>query len=386
MVYLEQIMDLLHDLAETQKDDTHTNLTKCLLDYKFPDSDLFERAAAAAHATEELEWMQGRYREAIGVATKDLQHVAAACLSLCLAELYIIYGDEPDKAVRIWERIGTEGSGSAALETDIAWTRQWALNQLGLYWLRSALADQVKTDLFIPKMERIVSRGRQGAQLNVRNKIPPSDMAKYLAFWYRKHGRMDEARQLVRPHIKDAILMLSDDDPSNDSEAFYDVSRVFLALGDAENFLAMMYVNRFYDDAGIVVIDGDKKSQAHLEDGEDTGVDEQDAAGRENDATSESGDEEDQECPGSCDGPCKEDFDDWDGVTCCLICGDFCERRGCQKKLMAGEVPGKSCNDSHGYVYIPTLTAKFKKGETVLGEKVVTLEEWKAGLKREWGL
>lgn len=389
--YQEQTMDLLHDMAETQKDERHTNLTKCLFEYKFPDGHFFSCIAIAAHATEQFEWLQGRYREAISAAIKDLQHVVAASLSLCLAELYVVYGDEPDRAVRIWERIGTEGSGSAKLETDIAWTRQWALNQLGMYCLRTALDDDAKVERLIPKMERILSRKRHGMRYANQDKIPPSDMAKYLAFWYRKQGRLEEVQQLVRPHIKDAILILSDDDPSNDGGGFYDVSRAFLATGDAENFLAAMYANRRYKD-GLAVLEDDQEDDVDTEpedaaqeegQGEDKGT----AEDGDDDNESTSSDDDEDDGVGGCDGPCREDeVDIWDGMTSCLICGDFCESKGCYKKLLAGEIPGKKCGDSHEAIRVPVLETRFKKGETMIGDKVITLDEWKAGLKKQWGL
>jgi hypothetical protein len=345
------------------------------------------RPYAAKHWDEHLE-------ELVLAKTTIEDKVLIGVLSLCLAELYVVYGDEPDKAIRIWEHIGTQGSGSAKLDTDIAWTRQWALNKLGMHCLKTALEDETKVERLIPKMERVASLRRHGTRPAYQNKIPPSDMSKYLAFWYRRQGRMEEARQLVWPHIKDAILIFFDDDPSNDGHGFYDLARVFNALGDIENFLAAMHANRRYV-AELAVLEGDQKSSNNSEaedneqDKNQPTTEEDDSEHDKNQATTEEDDGVDEEdAIGGCDGPsCDGDYlAMWDGMTSCLVCGDYCESNGCYKKLVAGEIPGKTCSEIHDAMYVPVLKTRFKKGETMLGDKVVTLDEWKAGLRRQWGL
>lgn len=130
------------------------------------------------------------------------------------------------------------------MEPKMAYTRRWALNQLGVYCLGTALDDEAKIERLIPKMESNVSRKGHGMRFAIQEEILP--VAEYLVFWYRKHERIEEARRLVWPHIKDAILILSGDDPSNDGLGIYSLGSVFLAVGDTENFMSAIYANRQY--------------------------------------------------------------------------------------------------------------------------------------------
>ena len=106
----EQVMKLLHDMSDTRFDETHTALVKCLFENKYDDDNFAQQLADAARESGELAWLQARYRDAIAVAKKDLQPVIAACLSLCLAQLYFFHGADEDKAARIWESVGTEAA------------------------------------------------------------------------------------------------------------------------------------------------------------------------------------------------------------------------------------------------------------------------------------
>lgn len=172
------IMELVHDLAEAQKDENHTKLTSCLFEHRYNDGELFPVVAMAALRTEQLEWLQGRYRDAIAAARKDRLPVTAASLSLCLAELYTKYGvkdQDADKAIRIWETIATQGASSTKEATDIGWVRAESLNQLGVYCIRKALGDESTAARWVETLERHAHRKLDGAS----NYLAPS-----LSAWY----------------------------------------------------------------------------------------------------------------------------------------------------------------------------------------------------------
>lgn len=40
----------------------------------------------------------------------------------------------------------------------------------------------------------------------------------------------------------------------------------------------------------------------------------------------------------------------------------------------------------HVFLYIPALTQKFKMGEMLVGDKIISNEQWKAGIKKQWDL
>jgi hypothetical protein len=58
-----------------------------------------------------------------------------------------------------------------------------------------------------------------------------SDAALMLATWYREHGNIIEARNCSRVCVLQALDMLSDDDPYNDSHAWLALSKSLLKAG-----------------------------------------------------------------------------------------------------------------------------------------------------------
>jgi hypothetical protein len=164
-----------------------------------------------------------------------------------------VYGNEEERAVRLWEAVGTERITSTALASDIGYARTTALNNLGQYYIRKAIENDLNADRYIMKMERIVAKRRYGARMGTEDSVPPNDVAIYLAAWYHKVGRDEEAREIVKPHIRDALMILSDDDPSNDMDGFWDISRALVAVGDDVNAVAAFHAIRNYEDGKAVI-------------------------------------------------------------------------------------------------------------------------------------
>ncbi|KAK4548205.1 hypothetical protein LTR36_010074 [Oleoguttula mirabilis] len=389
--YYERIMGLSHTIANSQKDDLHTHLTSCLYQYRYSDEDFFEVLALAAMQTGQVKWLQARYKDAVVAAHKDRLTVTAACLNLCLAQLYTTYSEEEEhtgKAVRIWETIGTEGSATTREATDIAWARDKALESLGTYCICKAFAceDEQVAERWVHKLEHYTAQKASG-NFNW--------MAIYLATWYQKQGRSEDARQLVKPMVMESISILSDDDPTNDPEGYANLVIMFLAIGDDVNVLALCHSERQYVD-GITVLVGDiaeeERGVKHTVQGAD-GKDEtaegggDDEAGNDDDGSGagHSDDDDGDDTVGSCDGICGDDFDNWDGVTWCRYCGwSFCT--ACLQLVQNNELPMRICGAHHEFLFVPPLRQKFKKGEVLVGDRVMSAEEWKAGVKQQWGL
>ncbi|OQO02620.1 hypothetical protein B0A48_12148 [Cryoendolithus antarcticus] len=418
----EEIMNLLHDLNDTQRKDdpTNTNLTHYLWEYKYAEDDYFDMMARAAKGTGELEWLQGRYRDAMAAAKKKLQPVVAACLNLCLANLYFAYGDEEHKALRIWETVGTESAVNTKAETDIMYARRGALNRLGWYCIIKAAEDEHHKEKWIGKLERILARqqGRRGMAAVMQDSMPPSDIALYIAAWYRQNGRTEEARELAKPHIKDAIIILSDDDPSNDYEGYWNLSEALVAVGDEANAIAIMHALRpMKDGVAVLASDPPEEEDEDEDDTDDATTDDAKAASTEaptSDATTseaatdaaksgeaaddaEDGDEadddddsdsddEDDDSGWSCDGPCSRGFPYFDGAYMCRLDGtQLCDL--CYALLNSEEgLPVRICSRKHDFLKVPELTTRFKEGEIVVDGVVKGIEEWKVGLKRAYGI
>lgn len=353
----EKIMKLLHMLNDIEGD-TYKTFFRFLDLHGYPSVEVFQIIATAAQELQQLEWLQGRIRQAILAARKELEVVTAADLALCLAALYGTYGDDEERALRIWEALGSEPVTSAALASSMGQSRTYALNEFGRCCLRRALEDETNAETYMRKLERITAKRGYGARMGTEDSVPPNDVGCYLAAMYHKIGRYNMAVEAVRPHLKDAMIILSDDDPSNDFDCFYDLSKALLSIGDEANAIAIRLAYRRYRE-GIAVVD-----------------------------TSQSTEPTDVGRGGYvCDGPCRRLFKCCDGMKWCRFCTyDFCQ--DCHKLLVDGDMPLKICGKSHSFVTIPRLTAEqvFKKGELFVEGKAVPVELWKDDLKKKYGL
>ena len=59
-----------------------------------------------------------------------------------------------------------------------------------------------------------------------------------LGLWYQEHGNMIEARNCCRTYVLQALDMLSDDDPYNDSTAWLSLSKSLMKARDRGNAAA----------------------------------------------------------------------------------------------------------------------------------------------------
>ena len=375
------VMDLVQDLAETQNESGQPHLVSLICEYNDIDDPFFKLLARAARATDQISWLQSRYRDAITAANKRRLAIVASYLGLCLALLYTKYSKDccdGEKAVRIWENIGTQGSASTRQEGNIGYIRIQALGQLGNYCLCKALDEESAAARWIDLMERHQHRKVRGST---------SLLVFCLASWHTRQGRLDEARKLLKPAVKSALAILSDDDPTNDREGYLYLAMAFLPVGDETNALAVLHSQRQYID-GVAVLANDTKGG---DEGEDQNKNGDEDVG--NSASMESGEEEEDaedtddgpDAVGECDGVCDDAYYNWDGVQLCMLCG-ACWCRNCFQLLQSGELPLKVCGAHHDFLLVPVLEQKFKEGELLVGKQVVSADKWKASIKKQWGL
>ena len=100
------------------------------------------------------------------------------------------------------------------MATENGTARTYAINHLGQYCIRKVLENESAAAWYIEKMERIAAKRRYGASMGTEDSVPPNDISLFLVAWYHELGRSERARELVKPHIRDGLVILSDDDPS----------------------------------------------------------------------------------------------------------------------------------------------------------------------------
>lgn len=356
MINLLKAMDEEHVFGH----DDVSCLTNSLWQNQNETSNYFKSVATAAQKTGNVDYLIETYRDAIELAKKLLKMVVASSLELCIAKLYSLYTPEQKKAVRIWNNIVKTFPGSKE-ESEMGEIKQSASTWLARhFFLRAFDVGPGSPDAgkYVKIMEKLAkTRPRSVNDSHVFVSASPS--ALILGLWYRLNGMNEDARLCFRPSIKEALHILSDDDPDNDLQGFFQLVFAFLAAGDDENVIAIAHYCGTYDDA----IDIDEDNQ------------------NENPRIVNI-------APSSikCDGSCNRVFHRYDDFAVCRYCYNigFCE--SCMACVKNGTLPLNLCSKDHKWLIIPPKPQGISsRGSRILVSGVLTdIEDWKNGLKKQW--
>lgn len=213
-----------------------------------------------------------------------------------------------------------------------------------------------------------------------------------------------EAHELAKPHVEDALVILSDDDPSNDGQGYISLANAFIAVNDDVNALAVYHALRPMM-KGVAELGADTKA-SHTKGTPDAGKSEEKAEENETqdrntgaesdtgkdddqDETSEVDEDDDEDYDDddcwTCDGLCVRSFNNFDNaVVCRMGCALFCQ--SCYALFLKDKIPFRVCSRAHEHLKVPVLETRFKEGELVVDGKVATLDEWKKSIKKSWNL
>ncbi|KAI9675313.1 MAG: hypothetical protein M1817_001216 [Caeruleum heppii] len=443
----ETVMELLRGMEDQVPGKDYTRLTECIWTYNWSDEDFFATCAKAAMKTHQLAWLQNAYEMAINGARKELKSTTAITLEVCLADLYSKYGHEEEKAFRHWSRVLEAAATAGAMSVwQMNYCKELVTRRFGPFCLQKALDAGDGTSeaaVYVRKLESMCKQKTKAIE-DAPQVITTNYAAVFLGLWHRRGGRDREARACFQPFIKEALMILSDDDPDNDSSGYYQLAHVLLATGDDVNALAVLHTlrptpkvdatpaneetaespedasgettdNPSTDDSNRVEADGalDAKSRetvigidnarveepSHLEPDTATNSPEetettQTPIPNPSDRPSPQTDIDDLRqnypedpftYPWWCDGPCKETFPTYTHGNVCQIClCDLCD--DCLKLVKADVARDeeKICHPQHEWFHVDPPGQKVEEGELLVGDEVVTLEEFKERLRREW--
>lgn len=207
------------------------------------------------------------------------------------------------------------------------------------------------------------------------------DICLVLSSWLRDRGDIANARDALRWCVKECISLLSDDDPSNDIDAYMRLFRVFLAVTDSDEDLG----------AALYLIKQEPALQnVQLTDGEDECLD----AGIDDDDIDDAlyPDIVYDRCT-DCSG-CKREIGTMQHWYFCRSCAFSTVCRRCYRQCESGDlskIPG-ICDPQHEFFYTgPPLppSERVPRGMVPLispyGEvQIIWIEEWKDRLAEEW--
>ncbi|KAL4866010.1 hypothetical protein BDV12DRAFT_173548 [Aspergillus spectabilis] len=122
--------------------------------------------------------------------------------------------------VQAWYQVATISNSSTSMNWDISTPQKWSRCHLVRLCLNN-------TDILF-----------EHPPLLLDEEAESSDVCLVASTWLRDHGDVMNAREALRGRLKSCINLLSDDDPSNDEEAFMSLFKTFLAAGDCPDDLS----------------------------------------------------------------------------------------------------------------------------------------------------
>ncbi|KPM40826.1 hypothetical protein AK830_g5696 [Neonectria ditissima] len=281
--------------------------------------------------------------------------------------LFDIKGHE-EAGTAIWEAVVADAS-----ESKKAWAIDTTLVHLIPAWMRLATAEgttALQTETYYSKIESWYDMFESKAEKSTANAV-------VFAQYFRQRGDEDRAKRALLASARGSLEMLYDDDIENDTLSFWDLSQIFSAMRDVPNISVAWDMMAQVRDVRVAEYERElaawKESCAGREKTPDDG---------------ESGPTRPDEHIVFCDVLCGRLFTEPAGFWSCLTESgqvQFCD--ACYLKLKAGALPPKVCGKDHEHFHMvrdaETRTA-VPKGSVAVGDRVITLEEWKQEIKAKY--
>lgn len=386
-----EIIRLMKEMGDTVPGAGDSRLTECIQISQQSWSTFFRIVARAAKEVGEIKWLEDAYQTAINIAVRRQNSYTVLMLKICLAEIYYIYEGNGEKALPIWNRIlGHHLHRPMARQERLAasnYTRNHVAGVLGKYLIRKAFQAGVSTAEAEECLKRLdlICKQKTKPVGGPPEIITTNYSALFIGLWHRSHGESDKARDYFKPYIKEALMLLSDDDPDNDNSAYYDLAHVLLAAGDEINATAVLHVVVPKCIENIDKIMTDTKDQAEQNENNGDAVSRQPVSRLlECMSTAYSVAENSPDFAFECDGPCHRYFGNWTDTNICRCClADLCD--DCIEPLKKG-LPMKInvCSPDHEWFHVPVPKKIADSGKIYINDDLFTLEEFKDSIRKQW--
>lgn len=434
-----EIVSLLKGMDDKNPGEEWTRLTAMIWLYFWWDESFFTKCRAAAEDVKELPWMIEAYETAAAAARKSRQPVLATALDVCISELYQAANFEKDKIARLWKRVINLARNPGALKDyRVRFCKRYVTENYGVYCLDKARELEHGTPEekeWIEKLERLCKAKRKATDDSPRV-VSTSYSAIYLGLWYRENGHYEDANACFQPFIKEALMMLSDDDPENDVDGIKDLAHALVAAGEDESALAFLRSWRpelreedpiSRDASGHDRDNNEEEDEKHvnahaaIREAKDEGESTRQRDIKDDNTRNEEAEKDDRgnatavpraasdsvshdDFPFSslmrrfeeryphdryrrtwwCDGPCDRAFPIFAEANMCRMClREICD--DCLKLVKSGdERARKTCNPQHTWFHVDAPEQEVEEGQMLVGGEVIPFEEFKERLRVKW--
>lgn len=163
--------------------------------------------AVSAKNTNDLQWLESRYKDAITERKVYQDGVNAMCFEESLAHLYDRFLGEEDKAVLIWKSIAALHRVPGSLEYETFCSARNCAVASYAYWLLNT-AMKMGGDsqaLIVQELESLCDNELKFLSSN--DTLSDVQPAIYMGVWHKINGREDKARSYFRPYVRRALSL-----------------------------------------------------------------------------------------------------------------------------------------------------------------------------------
>ncbi|KAI9855693.1 MAG: hypothetical protein M1813_009655 [Trichoglossum hirsutum] len=234
----QELIEFLQDMNNKKNDKGLSRLIAMYHEFAY-DTQYHETTVMAAQRANSLKMIKEAYVNAVEAAKEgsDIE---------TLAYLRFWYGqalfhnheteEDQDEAVKIWEQ-NIRISAAQVSNLYIQYTRSVTARKLASIYLQQAKRAGMSSHLARQNIEKLTYLSSKDTEDDDHEATNP-DTRLLLARLLRTMEGEESARECMRPNVKIALDLLSDDDPSNDWQGFIKLAMVFGTYGDDVNALA----------------------------------------------------------------------------------------------------------------------------------------------------
>lgn len=316
----------------------------------------------------------------------------------------------------MWERIVKFIDESNGVnQQSQAWHRTNAAAFLGLIHFdaaRSAVKSGRDTSAHITKLEDLAQH-TQGSKRYYRASYP----ALVLGMWLHEYAKAEDDvwRACIRPSIRQAFYLLTDEDPWNDQDAYAQLGAALLFAGDIPNASIAI---------GITMRPLEEQRQqsvfAHDSQQDESVTPNEEPVPLTESAINFASMNQDLPGPGhgeaqvsdiavhgaatdisqkkrvnpkytgfelwwTCDGPCKSSKQSYTELYFCRICNHVCFCDKCLDLVRTNQMPFRRCASDHTHTRMFPVTEEAKRmTDALIDERFEIQQEWLDGLKKIW--
>ena len=420
-----EIIEMLRDLEKRKTVDPNISLWTAFLRKQIEDHyavDIFGKLGKICYESKDhslQDFMQMSIKKANKLNADTVADRPTIWLARKLAEWQFYYALDPHESIDIWEQIVTlVDQSNENIQQTQNWYRSEAASYLSLICLDTAVASSNSgkdTSGEISKIKDLATH-KQGSKRYYRASYP----ATLLGFWLHEYAKADEEdwRACFQPSVKQALYLLSDDDPWNDQEAYSQLAQALLAAGDVQNGCIAYGIT-------LKPMEDHQRQLKQQETKQDTAPEESHPpSGQEPDKTSSANnidttstetqnlestqtdddDDDDDDTPAAepppaidnpkytgfiywweCDGPCTTPLSAYTELWSCRVCRDACFCETCIFLHRKDEIPSRICKAEHPLVRTYPLSEDAGLvAERLVRERGLGQLEWLEGVRKMW--